>query len=82
MSGLCAATWRIPADVHPVLPAAAQKCPQIAPEGHGSRDRDAVRPGALGGRPEGVCGYLEGEERRIAYRMTNWEFSWLHDEQS
>jgi hypothetical protein len=35
-----------------------------------------VRPGALGGCPEGVCGYLEGEERRIAYRMTDWRFSW------
>ena len=76
MSGLCAATWRIPADVHPVLPPAAQKCPQIAPEGHGSRDRDAVRPGALGGRAEGVCGFLEGEERRIAYRLTDLRFSW------
>ena len=76
MSGLCAATWRIPSDVHPVLPPAAQKCPPIAPEGHGSRDRDGVRPGALGGRPEGVCGFLEGEERRIAYRLTDLRFSW------
>lgn len=76
MSSLCAAAWRIPADVYPVLPAAAQKCPQIAPEGHGSSDRDGVRPGALGGCPGGVCGHLEGEERRIAYRMTDWRFSW------
>ena len=82
MSGLCAATWRIPADVHPVLPAAAQKCPTASPEGHGGSDRDGVRPGAPGGRTEGVCSHLEGEERRIAYRMTNWEFSWLHDEQN
>ncbi len=76
MSSLCVATWRIPADLHTVLPAAAQKCPTASPEGHGSRDRDGVRPGALGGCPEGVCGYLEGEERRIAYRMTDWRFSW------
>ena len=76
MSGLCAATWRIPADVHPVLPAVAQKCPPIAPEGHGSRDRDAVRPGAPRGRTDGVCSHLEGEERRIAYRMTDSRFSW------
>ena len=76
MSGLCAATWRIPAELHPVLPPVAQKCPQIAPEGHGGSDRDGVRPGALGGRAEGVCGFLEGEERRIAYRMTDLRFSW------
>ncbi len=76
MSSLCVATWRIPADLHTVLPAAAQKCPAASPEGHGSSDRDGVRPGALGGRPEGVCGYLAGEERRIAYRMTDWRFSW------
>ena len=76
MSSLCAATWRIPADLHPVLPAAAQKCPAASPEGHGSSDRDGLRPGALGGCPEGVCGHLEGEERRIAYRMTDWRFSW------
>ena len=76
MSGLCATTWRIPAELHPVLPPVAQKCPQIAPKGHGSRDRDGVRPGALGGRAEGVCGFLEGEERRIAYRMTDWRFTW------
>ena len=76
MSSLCVAAWRIPADVHPVLPASAQKCPQIAPEGHGSRDRDAVRPGAPGGRTEGVCSHLEGEERRIAYRLTDLRFSW------
>ena len=82
MSSLCVAAWRVPAKVHPVLPAAAQKCPAASPESHGGSDRDAVRPGAPGGRPEGVCGFLEGEERRIAYRMTNWEFSWLHDEQS
>ena len=82
MSGLCATTWRIPADVHPVLPPAAQKCPTASPEGHGGSDRDGVRLGAPAGCPGGVCGHLEGEERRIAYRMTNWEFSWLHDEQS
>ena len=76
MSGLCATTWRIPAELHPVLPPVAQKCPQIAPEGHGSRNRDAVRPGALGGRTEGVCGHLEGEERRIAYRLTDLRFTW------
>ena len=82
MSGLCATTWRIPAELHPVLPPVAQKCPTASPEGHGGSDRDGVRPGAPGGRAEGVCGFLEGEERRIAYRMTNWEFSWLHDEQN
>ena len=76
MSGLCAATWRIPAELPPVLPAAAQKCPTASPEGHGGSDTDGVRPGALGGRPDGVCGHLEGEERRIAYRMTDWRFTW------
>ena len=76
MSGLCATTWRIPAELHPVLPAAAQKCPTASPEGHGGSDRDGVRPGALGGCPGGVCSHLEGEERRIAYRMTDLRFSW------
>jgi len=76
MSSLCVAAWRVPAKVHPVLPAAAQKCPTVSPESHGGSDRDGVRPGAPGGRTEGVCGHLEGEERRIAYRMTDWRFTW------
>ena len=76
MSSLCVAAWRIPADVHPVLHPAAQKCPTASPEGHGGSDRDAVRPGAPGGRTDGVCSHLEGEERRIAYRLTDWRFSW------
>ena len=50
--------------------------PAYALEGYGSGDRapDGGRPLADG--PGGICEHLSGDERRIAYKMTDWRFSW------
>jgi hypothetical protein len=68
-------TRRVPADVRRVLPPLDPQCTDNAPESDGSGNRAPMWAGAPGDGSGGVCGFLEGEERRIAYRMTDWRFS-------
>lgn len=62
--------YELPAVCLPLSPKPTQM------ETRGSKGRDRSQVSGDGGQGEGISEFLQGEERRLAYRLTDLRFTW------